>query len=56
MYPEDRVGGIDEVILQRRCHRRAGALQVIDAGRRWWKHLTNAIDIGEQRALLVRSA
>ena len=25
---------IDEVILQRRCHRRAGALQVIGAGRR----------------------
>ena len=47
-FPSNRVSGVDEVVLQGRCDRRAGTVHVIGAGRRHGQHLANAIDIRKQ--------
>ena len=47
------VGGVDEVVLQRRRHPRAGAVQVVGAGGGHREHLADASDGGEQDAGLL---
>ena len=44
------VCGIDEVVLQRRRHQRAWAVQVVGAGGGHREHLADTSDVGEQDA------